>query len=98
VRLLRNHPAGQQSRARVATNHGTGKALTGRAQTWARAVDDLVTRATVGAMDNFCHESRRGARAPDASRDAEGISLRTGLWQGGVAASLHAHAHRGLPP
>jgi transposase len=44
VLLLRAHPAGQTSRARVEKKHGPGKALTVLAQKVARAVYDRLTR------------------------------------------------------
>jgi hypothetical protein len=55
VRCLRHNPAGQQDRARVVKQPGQGKALTGLAHTWARAVYDLCTRDTAFALDTFLH-------------------------------------------
>ena len=75
VLCLRNHPAGQTYLARLPNNHGQGKALTGLAHTLARAVYDMWTRDTAFDLDTFLQEYWSGAGAPDASRDAHGISL-----------------------
>jgi transposase len=82
VLFWRNHPAGPKDLARLANTHGTGNAWTGLAPTRARAVDDMLRRAPAVDLDKFCSESGRGTREPDASLDAEGISLRNVLWQG----------------
>jgi hypothetical protein len=44
--VLRNHPAGQTSLARSEKNQGQGKARTGLAPSWARAVSYRLTRET----------------------------------------------------
>jgi transposase len=53
VRFLRHHPAGQTWRARVAKNHGKGKALTVLAPKLARAIYSMLTRGTACALDKF---------------------------------------------
>ena len=75
VLVLRNNPAGQPYLARLTTQPGTGKALTGLAHHLARAVSDRCKRDTAFALKKCLQESWRGAGAPDASRDAPGISL-----------------------
>jgi hypothetical protein len=75
VLCLRHHPAGQQPLARLTKKHGQGQALTVLAHPLARAVDDLWTRDTAFALEKFLQESWRGAGEPDASLDAQGISL-----------------------
>jgi transposase len=80
VLCLRNHPAGQQYRARLVNTPGTGQAFTVLAHQLARAVYDLLNRDTAFAMDKFFNESRRGARAPAASLAAAGISLASECW------------------
>jgi len=55
VLFLRNHPAGQQSLARLEPKHGKGKALTILAHKLARAVYDMLKRDTVFAMDKCLH-------------------------------------------
>ena len=53
VLVLRNHPAGQQSRARLAQNQGQGQAFTVLAPQWARAVYDRLTRDPAVELDTF---------------------------------------------
>jgi transposase len=53
VRCWRNHPAGQQDLARLAKKPGPGQAFTGLAQTWARAVSDLLTRDPACDLDTW---------------------------------------------
>jgi hypothetical protein len=98
VLVVRNQPAGPQYRARLANKHGQGQALTVLAPHLARAVSDRWRRATAVDLDQFFSASGSGPRAPAASLDAAGISLRTGLGQGCDAASLHAPQPRGLSP
>jgi hypothetical protein len=43
---LRNNPAGQKYLTYLEKRHGQGKALTGLAHTWARAVYYMLTRDT----------------------------------------------------
>ena len=68
---LRNHPAGQPSRARLVNKPGQGNAVTLLAHPLARAVSDLWQRDTAGEMAQGCNESRSRARAPAASRAAD---------------------------
>jgi transposase len=56
VLFLRNNPAAQKSRTRIAKKHGTGKALTVLAHKLARAVYDLLKRDTACDLDTFLHE------------------------------------------
>jgi transposase len=72
---LRDNPSGPQDLTRVEKTHGTGKALTVLAQHVARAVYDRLKRAPAFHMDKCIHGYRRGAGAPDASRDSDGVSL-----------------------
>ena len=75
VLVLRHHPAGQKSLARLTKPPGKGKALTGLAHPLARAVYDMWTRDTAFDLDTLLQESWSGAGEPDASLDAHGISL-----------------------
>jgi Transposase/Transposase IS116/IS110/IS902 family len=75
VLFLRNNPAGQKVLARLERKQGKGKALTVFAHQLARAVYDLLRRETAFNRDKFLNQSRDGAREPDASLDAHGISL-----------------------
>jgi len=75
VLCLRDHPTGQNSRARLENTHGQGKALTILADQFARAVDDRRKRATAVQRDRCSHGSRRGAGEPDAALATTGLSL-----------------------
>jgi hypothetical protein len=72
--VWRNHPAGHQDLARLERTHGEGKALTVLAQPSARAVSDMVTRDSAGALDTWFHACWSGAGEPAAARAAEGSS------------------------
>jgi hypothetical protein len=98
VLCLRDHPRGQKSRARVEKQHGQGQALTVLAHQWARAVDDLCTRATACDMRTVLHESWSGVGKPVASRDHRGLSLGIALCKACRAASVHASEHGGVLP
>ena len=52
---LRDHPSGQQDRARLENNPGQGKALTILAHQWARTVYSMRKRATAVQMDTCSH-------------------------------------------
>jgi transposase len=67
VLVLRTHPHGQQSLARLEKHHGTGKTLTGLAHTLARAVYSMGHRSTACDMQRLFQSARSGADAPDAS-------------------------------
>ena len=56
VLFLRNNPAGQKYRARLAKTHGKGKALTVLAHKLARAVYDMLRRDTAFDLDKFFSE------------------------------------------
>jgi hypothetical protein len=75
VFCLRAHPAGHKLRARLANQHGQGKALTIVAHQLARAVYDMVQRQTAFHLHTFCSRSGRGVGALDASRDNPGMTL-----------------------
>ena len=77
----RNHPAGPNSRARLAKHPGKGNALTVLAHPRGRAVDDRVRRETAFDLANFVSAAWRGTSAPAASRDAAGLRPRSVLWQ-----------------
>jgi hypothetical protein len=94
----RDHPAGQPYRTRVETPPGTGTAWTGLAHPWARAVSALLTRATACTLARCIPGSRRGASAPDASPDREGVSRHSARGTRGRTASVNAQAHVGLRP
>jgi transposase len=79
VLFLRNNPAGQKLRARLAKKHGKGKALTVLAHKLARAVYDLLKRGPAFDLDQFLHQYWSGAGEPDASLDCARISLATAL-------------------
>jgi transposase len=55
VRFVRDNPSGQKYLTRLEKTHGQGKALTVLAHHVARAVYDLLTRATAVNMDKFIH-------------------------------------------
>ena len=55
VWCVRNHPAGQTSRARLARRQGKGQAVTVLAHPVARAVYDMCKRETAGDRDKFLH-------------------------------------------
>jgi hypothetical protein len=98
VLFLRNHPAGQQSLARLETKPGKGKALTILAHKLARAVYDMVQRGTAFTMDTFLHGSGSGAGEPAAELGHHGFSLTTVLCQEAPPASANAPEHRGALP
>ena len=95
---LRDHLAGQQSRARVETTHGQGQALTVVAHHVARAVSSRRHRAVAVAPPHFVHGSGRGAGEPRASLDDARMRLRGVLGTGCCLAWLHADAHLGRSP
>jgi transposase len=53
VLCWRDHPAAQQLLSRFEHKHGTGKAWTILAPTWARAVSDMLKRQTAFALQHF---------------------------------------------
>jgi transposase len=67
--FLRHKDKGQTSLARLDNQHGKGKALTGLAHKLARAVSDMLQRATVFPMALFLNGSASRAGEPDASLD-----------------------------
>jgi transposase len=79
VLFLRNNPAGQKWRTRLAKKQGQGKALTVLAHNLARAVSDMLKRGTAFNLDKFLHASWSRAGEPDASRDCTRISLAAAL-------------------
>jgi len=80
VLFLRAHPAGQTYLARLEKKHGKGKALTVLAHKLARAVSDMWKRDTVFDLDKCFNQSWSGAGEPEASLEADGISLDKALW------------------
>jgi hypothetical protein len=72
VLCLRNHPAGQQSRARIEKRHGKGKALTVLAHRWARAVYDMLQRGVTCDLHAFLQRSGRGGGEPATSQGHDG--------------------------
>ena len=55
VLFLRNHPVGQQDRARLEKRHGKGNAFTVLAHQLAHAVDDMLTRDPAFDLDTCLH-------------------------------------------
>ena len=74
VLLLRDHPAGQKSLARLEKKHGKGKALTLLAPQLARAVSSMLKRGVVCDGATVLRSSRRGVGEPAASRGHPGWS------------------------
>jgi hypothetical protein len=75
VLLLRDHPAAQQYRARVEKQQRQGTACPVRAQTVARAVSDMRTRAGACETHTCVHGAWRRAGEPEASLDGHRLSL-----------------------
>ena len=75
VLFLRNNAPGQTLLARLEKKHGQGQALTILAHKLARAVDYMLTRATVCEMDRCLNGYGSSVGEPAASRDTQGISL-----------------------
>jgi transposase len=72
VLFLSNHPAAQNSRARLEKKHDKGQAVTLLAQKLARAVYSMRTRQGAVATETFSQREGRGADEPDASLDNQG--------------------------
>jgi Transposase IS116/IS110/IS902 family len=98
VLCLRDHPAGQTSRARLENTPSTGKALTVLAPNLARAVSDRLNRGVGFDLDKFFHRSRGGADEPAASLGDDGLSLATVRCHHTPRASTNAHEHIGPVP
>jgi hypothetical protein len=95
VLCLRDHPPAQQYRARLEKTHDTGNALTGLAHQLARAVSDRLTRHVAVATEQLCQHAWRGADAPGASRDTQGMHLPDARDTAASRASLNAQARIG---
>jgi transposase len=95
VVLLRDHPAGQQDRARLEKKHGTGTAVPGLAQPLGRAVYARLRRNTGCDRDNVLYGEGSGAGEPAASLGPERTSRVTGLCNTAATASTNAHEPRG---
>jgi len=93
--LLRNHPAGHTSLARLENTHDPGHALIILAQPLARTVYDRLTRQTACALEPFRHGAGRSAGAPGASRDTPGMSLKHACALSRWPASVHAQGRIG---
>jgi len=91
----RDHPPAQTSRARVETTQDQGTALTGRAHTLARAVDDRRKRHVTFDQAPCFHHEWRGAAEPGASRDTQGMNLPDARDTAAARASVNAQARRG---
>lgn len=98
VLFLRNNPAGQKSRVRLANKHGQGKALTVLAHKLARAVYHMLKRTTAFDMEKFLRSYGRGAGEPAASLGRDGLSLATVLCHEGRLGSANPSAHIGPVP
>ena len=95
VLCRRDHPPAQKDLARLENTHDQGNALTVRAHQVARAVYDRLTRHVAFDREQFFHHSWRGADAPGASRDTQGMNLPDALDTAASSASLNAQARRG---
>jgi hypothetical protein len=95
VLCRRDHPPAQTDRARGEDKHAQGQALTGLAQTLARAVDDRLTRHVAVATDQVFPHAWRGADAPGASLDIQGMTRPDALDTAASRASLNAQARIG---
>jgi transposase len=90
VLFLRDKPLGQKYLARLAKQHGKGKALTVLAHKLARAVDDLGKREPAVDMRTFLHASWSGGGEPVASLAHHGLSRSMALCTACLAASVNA--------
>ncbi|HSF29207.1 MAG TPA: transposase [Candidatus Tectomicrobia bacterium] len=88
--FLRNHPTGQTLLTHGEKKHGTGKALTIRAHTLARAVYDMLKRTTAVAMEHCLRTARSRTGAPGASLDPHGMSRQSARAKPWSAASGNA--------
>lgn len=95
VLSLRDHPPAPQDRARVEKTHDQGPALTVLAHQLARAVYDRLTRHVACDTDPFFQRSWRGAAAPGASLDTQGMHRPDALDTAACSASLNAQARLG---
>ncbi len=75
--FVRASPAGQQYLARLEKTHGTGKALTVLAYTFARAVSDMLQRQTACDLPLVPRRSWREAGEPGAALATSGSSRRS---------------------
>ena len=98
VLCLRDQPAAQTYLARLEKKHDPGKAVTRRAQPWARAVSDMLPRPVACERATFCPRSGRGADEPGASRDTPGLNRQTALNTAACLASVNAKTPLGHPP
>ena len=83
VLCLRDHPAAQQSLARLENKPDTGQACTILAQQLARAVSSRLTRQGAGETETLCQREGRGAEAPAASLATQGTDPHRGTQYGG---------------
>jgi hypothetical protein len=95
VLCLRDHPAAQKDLVRLEPKHGTGKALTIRAQKLARAVYHMLTRQMAFEREMCFQRSGRGAEEPGASLAPQGMNLHEALAGAACPASANAKAPRG---
>jgi len=75
VFCVREKPAAQTCRARVAHTHRTGHAVTILAHPWARAVSSMFKRQTAFALDTCLRGEGRGAGEFHAALDRPGMHL-----------------------
>lgn len=98
VLCLRDHPPAQQDRARWEKTQDQGNALTVLAQQWAHAVYDRLKRHVAFDRAQCFHHSWRGADAPGASRDTQGMNRPDALDPAASMASWNAQARIGRDP
>jgi hypothetical protein len=95
VVCLSDHPAAQQSRARLEKKPDQGQAFTLRAHKLARAVSSMLTRQVAFERETCFPRAGRGAEEPEASLDNQGVNLPEALERAAGTASVHAHGPRG---
>jgi hypothetical protein len=95
VLFLRDQLSAQTYHARLEKTHDQGQALTVLAQKLARAVYDKLKRHVAFDQDQFFPRSWRGADAPGASLDTQGMNLPDARDTAAAMASLNAQARIG---
>jgi hypothetical protein len=93
-----DQPAAQHSRARLEKQPATGHACTRRAPPVARAVSDLRRRPVAFARATCVPRSGRGAAAPGAALDHQGLHLHPARDPAACRASGHATTPLGHQP
>jgi hypothetical protein len=94
----RDPPPAQKDLARLGKKPDQGQALTVLAQKLARAVYDMRNRPVACDTDRCFPREWRGAEAPGASLDSQGMNLPDALATAAGLASWNAQARRGRDP